>query len=299
MDSQQRSDADWKATLRPEAYAALRHGVMEPRGAGAYVTTHYAGLYRCAGCGAVLFHSDDKVHDGSGYATFRTPARDDAVLENAVYSDDGSMTKAAVCATCGGKVGVLDDVELQSDQDLTLGIAQRLYHISSNAVRFEKFVSVRNYPVASLVLLLVVLVGGAAGWYGYRTLSDAATLNHLDGAVPLWLGEQEVQAKVVHLNAVDPFKGTLLSPTEVLFVILAGVDGMPHIRFSNHPVDLLWLDDQFKVIGFEQARGADETAPLERPTTATYLLISLAGSLPSTMFHTGKEVLVTDRSALL
>jgi peptide-methionine (R)-S-oxide reductase len=102
-------DQVWKEKLTPEQYAILREKGTERPFTGKYVDTEDPGLYRCAGCGAELFRSDDKFHSGSGWPSFTDPA----VSENVELHDDTSygMHRVEVtCKNCGGHLGhVFDD----------------------------------------------------------------------------------------------------------------------------------------------------------------------------------------------
>jgi peptide-methionine (R)-S-oxide reductase len=99
----------WREKLTPEQYAVLREKGTERPFTGKYVDTEDPGLYRCAGCGAELFRSDDKFHSGSGWPSFTDPA----VAENVELHDDTSygMHRVEVtCKNCGGHLGhVFDD----------------------------------------------------------------------------------------------------------------------------------------------------------------------------------------------
>ena len=98
---------DWKARLTPMQYRVLREGHTERAFTGAYHDEAAAGVYRCAGCGAPLFASDDKFDSGSGWPSFT-----EALGESVHLRDDrshGMVRIEAVCASCGGHLGHLFD----------------------------------------------------------------------------------------------------------------------------------------------------------------------------------------------
>ncbi len=103
------SDAEWKKLLSPLAYDVLRHQGTEVAFTGPYWNDHRKALYRCAGCGQLVFRSDDKFDSGTGWPSFVRPAAADAV---ATTTDSSlGMTRVEVhCPRCGGHLGhVFDD----------------------------------------------------------------------------------------------------------------------------------------------------------------------------------------------
>lgn len=99
-----KTDAEWKAALSPEQYEILRRKGTERAFTGKYWDCHDAGVYKCAGCGAELFRSDDKFDSGSGWPSFTRPV----VEANVESEEDRShfMSRTEVhCAKCGGHLG--------------------------------------------------------------------------------------------------------------------------------------------------------------------------------------------------
>jgi len=104
-----KSDAEWKKILTPEQYRVLREHGTEPAFSNSFWNDHKHAVYKCAGCGAVLFRSDDKFDSGTGWPSFTRPAEPNAVAT----SDDDSMGMRRTevhCPHCGGHLGhVFDD----------------------------------------------------------------------------------------------------------------------------------------------------------------------------------------------
>jgi peptide-methionine (R)-S-oxide reductase len=109
MEKIEKSDAAWREELTPEQYAVLREQATERPFTGRYVDEKEPGVYRCAGCSAELFRSDDKFDSGSGWPSFTDPALASSV-ETRTDSSHGMERTEVVCARCGGHLGhVFDD----------------------------------------------------------------------------------------------------------------------------------------------------------------------------------------------
>lgn len=100
----EKSDAEWREELSPEAYAVLRQGGTERPFTHAYNVVKDAGMFRCGGCGADLFSTDSKFDSGSGWPSFTEPTVREAVtlLEDRSH---GMVRVEVRCARCDGHLG--------------------------------------------------------------------------------------------------------------------------------------------------------------------------------------------------
>ncbi len=108
-----RTDAQWRKQLTPEQYNVLRRKGTERAFTGTLVQNKAEGVYKCAGCGQVLFRSADKYDSGSGWPSFSRPADRVGVGVGVMVEADqsGGMVRTEVlCSRCGGHLGhVFDD----------------------------------------------------------------------------------------------------------------------------------------------------------------------------------------------
>jgi peptide-methionine (R)-S-oxide reductase len=103
------TEAQWRQKLTPEQYNVLREKGTERAFTGKYWDTKTPGVYKCAGCGTVLFTSGDKFDSGCGWPSFDKMAAAGVVKENKDTSH-GMIRTEVVCAKCGGHLGhVFDD----------------------------------------------------------------------------------------------------------------------------------------------------------------------------------------------
>lgn len=101
-----KTDAEWKTLLKPEQFRILREAGTEPPNGEVYQEFKHQGkgTYHCAGCGALLFSSDQKFDSGCGWPSFYDPAKADNVVMK--MDTSGGRTRVEVtCAKCGGHLG--------------------------------------------------------------------------------------------------------------------------------------------------------------------------------------------------
>ena len=72
------NDEEWRKILTEEEYRLLREADTEPRFSGDLLDTKEDGVFRCAGCGTVLFESDESssgppVPDGYEWVNAEPP----------------------------------------------------------------------------------------------------------------------------------------------------------------------------------------------------------------------------------
>jgi len=99
-----KTEEQWRAQLGLERFHVLREKGTEPAWTGALLDVHDPGMFRCAGCGAVLFRSDDKFDSGSGWPSF-TRAVTEGVVEEHDDRSFGMRRTEITCASCGGHLG--------------------------------------------------------------------------------------------------------------------------------------------------------------------------------------------------
>jgi peptide-methionine (R)-S-oxide reductase len=99
-----KTEEQWRSELTPEQFHVLRQKGTERAFTGEYDHTFEPGTYRCAGCGATLFESDEKYDSGCGWPAFSAPAAADAVEEES-DTTFGMRRTEVLCASCGGHLG--------------------------------------------------------------------------------------------------------------------------------------------------------------------------------------------------
>lgn len=104
MGNKKRSEEEWRESLSPEQYRIMRQKGTERPFTGAYVHEKATGIYRCAGCGAELFHSNTKYDSGSGWPSFQEPADSDNVVTKEDLSH-GMRRVEVLCKHCDAHLG--------------------------------------------------------------------------------------------------------------------------------------------------------------------------------------------------
>ena len=96
---------EWRARLTPEKYHVLREAGTECAFTGSYWKSEAkSGVFRCAGCGLVLFDASDKFDSGTGWPSFTRPIALGRIIERTDNSH-GMRRVENVCARCDSHLG--------------------------------------------------------------------------------------------------------------------------------------------------------------------------------------------------
>jgi len=102
------TDEEWRQRLTDEEYRILRESGTEPKFSGDHVDRDEEGVYRCAGCGTVLFDSETKYHSGCGWPSFYAAESESTTTE--LDTSHGMRRTEVRCGTCDGHLGhIFDD----------------------------------------------------------------------------------------------------------------------------------------------------------------------------------------------
>ena len=98
------SDEQWRERLSPEQFEVLRKSATEPAWSGDLLHVDSEGVFRCAGCEAELFSTDNKFESGSGWPSFDRAMKDGTIEQHSDRSFGMARTEI-LCARCGGHLG--------------------------------------------------------------------------------------------------------------------------------------------------------------------------------------------------
>lgn len=98
-----KTDEQWRRELTPEQYRVLREHGTERAGTSPLNSEKRTGMFRCAGCGAVLFDSSTKYESGSGWPSFYQPK--EGAVGTTEDAGHGMRRTEVHCAKCGGHLG--------------------------------------------------------------------------------------------------------------------------------------------------------------------------------------------------
>ena len=104
MPKIKRTSDEWRNKLTPEQFHILREKGTERPFTGKYNDFKGEGVFKCGGCGHILFESLAKYDSGSGWPSFYAPVSATAVDEQRDISL-GMVRTEVICANCDGHLG--------------------------------------------------------------------------------------------------------------------------------------------------------------------------------------------------
>ena len=99
-----KSDKEWRDQLTELQYHVTREKGTERPFTGKYNDFKEEGIFRCIGCGAVIFDSETKYNSGSGWPSFYQPA-DDAKIQTKADISHGMVRTEVLCERCNAHLG--------------------------------------------------------------------------------------------------------------------------------------------------------------------------------------------------
>ncbi|MES1944560.1 hypothetical protein PC39_10612 [Salinisphaera sp. PC39] len=103
IETVEKSEAEWRERLSPEAFDVLRKEGTEPPGSSALLNEKREGTFVCAGCALPLFESKWKYESGTGWPSFY-----DYIDGHLGFKKDFKLVWPRTeyhCARCGGHQG--------------------------------------------------------------------------------------------------------------------------------------------------------------------------------------------------
>jgi len=109
----EKTEQEWEEQLSPEEYKILRQKGTEFPHTGKYNLHFDEGVYKCKGCGHVLFESESKFKSNCGWPSFDNAI--DGTIEYVKDTTHRMVRTEILCANCGGHLGhVFDDGPTES-----------------------------------------------------------------------------------------------------------------------------------------------------------------------------------------
>ncbi len=103
--SRRQPDVAWKKKLPGNSFKVMRQHGTETKFSGKYTRSKAKGIYHCAGCGAILFSSDQKFESGTGWPSFFAPLAPENIGQSIDQSLPGEVRTEIHCIACDGHLG--------------------------------------------------------------------------------------------------------------------------------------------------------------------------------------------------
>jgi methionine-R-sulfoxide reductase len=100
----ERSDAEWRTQLSPEAYQVTRRKATEAPFSSEMCSLFEPGRYACVCCDTLLFDSGEKFESGTGWPSFTQPVAPNVIAYHADKSL-GMVRVETVCNVCDAHLG--------------------------------------------------------------------------------------------------------------------------------------------------------------------------------------------------
>lgn len=100
----ERSEAEWRESLRAEVFMVTRRGGTERPFSSSMCGLFEPGRYACACCGTPLFDATTKFDSGTGWPSFTAPV-EDTVVAHHLDESHGMVRIEATCAVCDAHLG--------------------------------------------------------------------------------------------------------------------------------------------------------------------------------------------------
>ena len=99
-----KSEKEWREQLTDEQYYVTRQKGTERPFTGKFNDFKEDGMFRCIGCGEVLFGSDAKYNSGCGWPSFYQPD-ETANIETKMDLSHGMIRTEVLCGRCDAHLG--------------------------------------------------------------------------------------------------------------------------------------------------------------------------------------------------
>jgi peptide-methionine (R)-S-oxide reductase len=103
-DRIEKTDAEWRQQLSPEAYNVARKHGTERAFTSPLNEEKREGMFKCIGCGEPVFDSATKFDSGTGWPSFYAPAGDQSIETSTDYYLIYPRTEVH-CARCQSHLG--------------------------------------------------------------------------------------------------------------------------------------------------------------------------------------------------